>query len=73
MKSKIILTCLVLSSFIELQAANASVDEQLYQSLHGHGSMNVVVAVFAIILIGLFITLYRIERKITRLEKEIKN
>lgn len=73
MKSKIILTYFVLTSFMELRAANTSVDEQLYRSLHGHGSMNVVVAVFTIILIGLFITLYRIERKITRLEKEIKN
>jgi hypothetical protein len=56
---------------LSMQAQNNSLDQKLYQDLHGHGSLNVVFAVIAIILLGLFITLWRIDRKVSKLEKEI--
>jgi hypothetical protein len=52
-------------------AQEKSVDEKLAQSLHANGSMNVVIVCAAIILAGIFITLWRIDRKVSRLEKEI--
>lgn len=59
---------LFLSSFAKAQG---SVDETLFKSLHGHGSLNVVIVIVSIILIGLFITLWRIDRKVTKLENEM--
>ncbi len=50
---------------------NSSVDEKLFEGLHGHASLNVVFSIIAIILLGLFITLFRLDRKVSRLEKEI--
>ena len=54
-----------------LKAGN-SVDETIYTELRGHASFNAVFLVVAIILAGIFITLLRIERKVARLEKEMK-
>jgi hypothetical protein len=51
---------------------NESLDIRIYNSLHSNGSMNVVFMVIAVILLGLFITLFRIDRKVSRLEEEIK-
>lgn len=53
-------------------AQNKSLDQNLYESLHGHGSLNVVFAVIAIIMSGLLIFLWRIDRKVAKLEKEMK-
>ncbi|MCX6312356.1 MAG: hypothetical protein NT084_12060 [Bacteroidetes bacterium] len=50
---------------------NNSMDEKLFEGLHGHASLNVVVAIIGIILLGLFITLFRLERKVSKLEKQI--
>ena len=50
---------------------HANADQQIADSLHGHGSLNVVFAVIAIILGGLFIFLWRIDRKVTRMENDI--
>lgn len=59
--------------FISIIAkADGSVDETLFKSLHGHGSLNVVITIVSIILTGLFITLWRIDRKVARLENEMK-
>lgn len=55
-----------------LAAQDKSLDQNLYESLHGHGSMNVVFAVIAIILAGLLIFLWRIDRKVAKLENEMK-
>lgn len=64
---------IVLFSSVEMKAqTNSSIDEKLFQGLHGHASLNVVFAIIAIILLGLFITLFRMDRKISKLEKEIK-
>ncbi len=51
----------------------AGLDQSLADSLHGHGSMNVVFAVIAIILGGLFIFLWRTDKKVSKLEKEINS
>lgn len=52
--------------------AQQSVDDKLFESLHGHGSFNVVFAVLAIILSGVLFALWRLDRKVSKLEKEIK-
>lgn len=52
--------------------AQSSLDEKIFTELRGHASFNVVFVVIAIIFIGLIITLIRIDRKVARLEKEMK-
>ena len=49
-----------------------SLDEKIFTQLRGHASFNVVFVIVAIIFIGLIITLIRIDRKVSRLEKELK-
>lgn len=72
--TKILVSMLVaLMTSFSMSAQNNSLDQELYQDLHGHGSMNVVFAVIGIILIGLFITLWRIDRKVSRLEKDLND
>ncbi|CAN5238216.1 hypothetical protein BH09BAC5_BH09BAC5_28950 [soil metagenome] len=56
-----------------LHAANEnSLDEKIFTELRGHASFNVVFIVIAVIFSGLIITLVRIDRKVSRLEKEMK-
>ena len=38
-----------------------------------NGKILVVVAVLAVILVGIFVYLFSIDRKVSRLEKEVKN
>ena len=38
-----------------------------------NGKILVVVVVLAVILVGIFVYLFSIDRKVTKLEKEIKN
>ena len=52
--------------------AQSSLDEKIFTELRGHASFNVVFIVIAIIFTGLIITLIRIDRKVSRLEKEMK-
>lgn len=52
--------------------AQSSLDEKIFTQLRGHASFNVVFTIIAIIFIGLIITLIRIDRKVSRLEKEMK-
>ena len=47
-------------------------DEKLFESLHGHASFNVVIAVLFVILTGVLISLWLIDRKVTKLLKEVK-
>jgi ATP/ADP translocase len=65
------LALFLLSSTV-MQAQNNSLDEKIFTELRGHASFNVVFTVIAIIFIGLIITLIRIDRKVSRLEKEMK-
>ena len=69
---RIFTTLLIVFFSVEMNAQNNSMDQELYQDLHGHGSMNTVFTVIAIILLGLFITLWRIDKKVSKLDKEIK-
>jgi hypothetical protein len=55
-----------------LVPAQNSMDEKIFTQLRGHASFNVVFIVIAIIFIGLIATLIRIDRKVSRLEKEMK-
>ena len=48
-------------------------DNSLINSLHGNGKIYVVVAVIAVIFIGLIAYLITIDRKVSKLEKEAKN
>ncbi|HEU4718089.1 MAG TPA: CcmD family protein [Bacteroidia bacterium] len=62
----------LLSLAAAAQPNKPGIDEELFRSLHGNGSMNVVLTVIGIILAGLFLTLFRMDRKLSKLEKEIK-
>ncbi len=74
MKNKICrfiaLTMVLLSSTV--MNAQSSMDEKIYTQLRGHASFNVVFIIIAVIFIGLIVTLIRIDRKVSRLEKEMK-
>lgn len=66
---KLVITlCLTLLGFI----ANAQ-DIQMADAMRSEGKIYVVVAVVLIILIGLFIYLFSIDRKLKQLEEEVKN
>lgn len=43
------------------------------EKLLEHGKLNAVVVIFAVILVGIFAFLFYLERKIKRLEQEVKN
>ncbi len=46
---------------------------EMADKMRANGKIYVVVAVIAVILIGLFIYLFTIDRKVSKLEKEINN
>ncbi|HYE53935.1 MAG TPA: CcmD family protein [Chitinophagaceae bacterium] len=46
---------------------------EMADALRSNGKIYVVVAVVVTILLGLFIYLFRLDRKITRLEKDTRN
>jgi CcmD family protein len=50
----------------------ANWDESLINTLKQDGRIYIVIVVIAIIVIGLFAYMWRLDRKITRLEKEIR-
>ena len=49
------------------------VDNSFFSSLHSSGKIYVVVAVIAVIFIGLIAYLISIDRKVSKLEKDAKN
>lgn len=49
-----------------------SADDKMFETLHGHGSFNVVFAVLLIILLGVLFYLWRLDRKVNKLMEEIK-
>jgi CcmD family protein len=63
-----LLIALLISSFI----AKAQ-DIQMADTMRSEGKIYVVVAVLCVILIGLFIYLITIDRKLSNLEKEINS
>lgn len=68
-KKSAILTLLFTMFSAMLQAQPATVADQLMQS----GKLYAVIAVFSVILLGIFVFLFFLERKISRLEEEVKN
>jgi hypothetical protein len=53
-------------------AQSQSIDEKLYEELHGHASFNAVFAVLLVILLGVLVALWRLDRKADKLLKEVK-
>jgi uncharacterized protein HemX len=53
--------------------AQAAPPHWLEDSLHGSGKMNTVVAVVAIIILGIGIWLFAQDRKLTRLEERMRD
>ncbi len=74
MRSKTIKVLITLSCClpIAVQAQDAA-PSWLEESLHAAGKMNTVIAVVAIILVGIGIWLFAQERKLAKLEKAILN
>ena len=65
-KKKLMALAMTLLSVFSLSAQ----DVEMADSFRGEGKIYVVVGVMLILLIGLFIYLFRIERKVKKLEKE---
>lgn len=68
-KKSAILILLFASVSKTLCAQSVNVADKLL----GHSKLNAVVAVLSVILLGIFVFLLYIERKIKRLEQEVKN
>lgn len=68
MKVNLFSLLFVLASF----AANAQSEVEMADQFRADGKIYVVIAVIGLILAGLFVYLFRLDRKITDLEKRIK-
>ncbi len=68
MKANLFSLIFVLVSFI----ANAQTEVEMADQFRADGKIYVVIAIVSIILAGLFIYLFRLDRKITDLKKRIK-
>jgi CcmD family protein len=64
----VMLTLLALQTFAQAQNNDNAVDAMM----KSNGKIYVVIAVVLVIFIGLFVYLFRLDKKITRLEKDIK-
>jgi CcmD family protein len=53
-------------------AANAQADVEMADQFRADGKIYVVIAVVSIILAGLFVYLFRLDRKLTNLENRLK-
>jgi len=67
-KTSIPLTFICLLMFVIPASAQNGMEEYFYQS----GKIKVVVGVAAIVLVGLLIYLWRLDNRVTRMEKEQK-
>ena len=67
-KTKIPLTFILLLMFGSSASAQTGMEEYFYQS----GKIKVVVGVAAIVLVGLFVYLWRLDNRVTRMEKDQK-
>ena len=68
MKANLFSLLFVLASF----AANAQSEVEMADQFRADGKIYVVIAVIGLILAGLFVYLFCLDRKITDLEKRIK-
>ena len=66
----ILSTVLLLSSFVGLAQTN---DVQMADGFYKEGKIYVVITILAVVLIGVAIYLFTIERKIKKLEDNIKD
>jgi CcmD family protein len=57
---------------IKVTAKTFSAEASAIKALSGDGKIYIVIIVIAIILIGLFFYLWRLDKKITKLERETK-
>lgn len=67
------LTNLLLFFFLMISFAANAQDAEMADKFREDGKIYVVITVFAIILIGLFVYVFLLDRKIGKLEKEEKN
>lgn len=66
-------TILTVLAFFMVNLVNAQGDRpEMADAMRANGKIYVVMVVCLIILIGLFMYVYRVDRKITRLEKETR-
>lgn len=68
MKANVFSLVFILTSFI----ANAQADVEMADQFRADGKIYVVIAVISIILAGLFVYLFRLDRKVTNLENRLK-
>ena len=67
------ITHLLLFFFLIVSFAANAQDAEMADKFRADGKIYVVIAVFAIILIGLFVYVFLLDRKIGKLEKEENN
>lgn len=63
---------LLITGWLQAQDSLASDKPQMAEGMRANGKIYVVVAVLLIILAGIFIYLFRLDRKLGRLEKNMK-
>ncbi|HYF29730.1 MAG TPA: CcmD family protein [Chitinophagaceae bacterium] len=68
--SLLFLLCAVLVAFAQGGNTGADGPVEMADAMRSNGKIYVVVAVLLTILLGLFIYLFRLDRKISRLEKD---
>jgi CcmD family protein len=68
MKASVFSLLFILTSFI----ANAQAEIEMADQFRADGKIYVVIAVVSIILAGLFVYLFRLDRKVTNLENRLK-
>jgi CcmD family protein len=68
MKANLFSLLFILTSFV----ANAQADVEMADQFRADGKIYVVIAVVSIILAGLFVYLFRLDRKLTNLENRLK-
>jgi CcmD family protein len=60
------------SSIEKINAKSFSTEASMINSLNKDGKIYIVITVISIILIGLFFYLFQLDRKISKIEKQIK-
>lgn len=68
MKASVFSLLFILISFL----ANAQAEIEMADQFRADGKIYVVIAVISIILAGLFVYLFRLDRKVTNLENRLK-
>lgn len=68
---KLALLVIILISYTGSAFSQSSMDEEIFKTLRGNASMNVVIVVAMLILAGIFFYLFRLDRKLSKLEQEV--